>query len=394
MKPNFTFVSNENPGKSIELQDMTGTIDLGNALFYVLILVAIIQISIYWLVYRKFSFYVAPEKKQDKKPLSVIICARNEAIRIKKNLPSILEQDYPAFEVIVVNDCSWDETGDVLDDLAKQYSKLKIVTIKEQEKYKHGKKFALTLGIKAAANEYLVLTDADCAPAGSNWLTKIQSNFLPGKEIVLGYGAYSKETGILNKCIRFDALFIAIQYISAALRGNAYMGVGRNLAYTKSLFFRSKGFAKHNHILSGDDDLFVNENATLTNTTIECDIDAITYSEAKKTFSDWFSQKKRHMTTGKFYKTSHLFLLSLQSGSAFLFYTLLIALLILRFEWRILLSLYILSVLIRLPIIYKASIKLNEKDLVWAFPFLDIIHSLLQPLFFTANLITKQKTWK
>jgi len=296
--------------------------------------------------------------------------------------------------VIVVNDCSWDESGELLEEFSKKYSHLKIVTIKEQEKYRHGKKFALTLGIKAAANEFLVMTDADCIPAGKNWLSVIQRNFTDGKEIVLGYGAYSKEAGIINKLIRFDAFFIAMQYLSAALNGKAYMGVGRNLAYTKSLFFKSKGFATHNHLLSGDDDLFVNENASLSNTTIETAAESITYSEPKKSFSDWFKQKRRHMSTGKYYKTSHKISLSIQNGSAFLFYALLIALLILRFEWRILLSLYALSLLLRLPIVYKASTKLNEKDLVWAFPILDIINSFLQPVFYTANLITKQKTWK
>ena len=185
-----------------------------------------------------------------------------------------------------------------------------------------------------------------------------------------------------------------MQYLSAAIGGKAYMGVGRNLAYRKSLFFSNKGFAKHNHILSGDDDLFINENANSKNTVIETDHEAITYSLPKKTFSQWCAQKKRHMSTSKFYKPAHKFSLAIQNVNALIFYSLLIALMILRFEWRILLSLYLLSLLLRLPIIYKVSNKLNEKDLLWSFPFLDIINSFLQPVFFTANLITKQKKWK
>ena len=373
---------------------MSGMKDLMDALFNVLIIITVFQLCVYWLVYRRLAFYNVKENKQNAKPVSVIICARNESICLRKHLQAVLEQDYSHYEVIVVNDCSWDETGLVLDEFSKRYSHLKIVTIKEQEKYRHGKKFALTLGIKAASNEFLIMTDADCVPAGKNWLSLMQRNFSDKKEIVLGYGSYSKEAGIINKFIRFDSLFIAMQYLSSALNGNAYMGVGRNLAYKKSLFFQSKGFAKHNHILSGDDDLFINENSTATNTAIEIDKEAITYSEPKKTFSTWFAQKKRHMSTAKYYKGSHKFSLALQNGSSLVFYLLLIALLILRFEWRILLSLYAISILFRFPIIYKVTKKLNEKDLVWAFPVLDIIHSFLQPVFFTANLLTKQNTWK
>ena len=172
------------------------------------------------------------------------------------------------------------------------------------------------------------------------------------------------------------------------------MGVGRNLAYKKSLFFSSKGFAKHNHILSGDDDLFINENANKTNVSVEIDPESFTYSEPKKSFSQWFIQKKRHMGTAKYYKSGHKFSLAMKNGSSLIFYILLIILLTLRFEWRILLYLYAFILLIRLPIIYFVSDKLKEKDLVWAFPVLDIIHSFLQPVFYTANLLTKQKTWK
>jgi glycosyltransferase involved in cell wall biosynthesis len=296
--------------------------------------------------------------------------------------------------VIVVNDCSWDESDLVLKEFSKQYSHLKIVTIKEQEKYTHGKKFALTLGIKAATNELLFLTDADCYPSGKKWLSLMQRNFSSEKEIVLGYGAYVKEKGIINKMIRFDTFHIAMQYLSMALNGNAYMGVGRNLAYTRSIFFRSKGFAKHNHILSGDDDLFINENSTKKNTAIEIDPESFTFSEPKKTFSEWVIQKSRHLSTAKYYKFSHKASLAIQSGSTFTFYSLLIALSMLHFEWRILVSLYLVSVLLRFPIIYMISNKFKEKDLAWAFPVLDIIHSFLQPVFFTANLLTKQKSWK
>jgi glycosyltransferase involved in cell wall biosynthesis len=368
--------------------------DITEILYMALLSMAGIQLIVYWLGYRRMAFYKRKDAARGQFPVSIIICARNEENQLKKNLPSLLEQDYPDFEVIVVNDCSWDETDLVLIDFEKKYSRLKVVTIKEQEKYSHGKKFAVTLGIKAASNEYLLFTDADCRASGNRWLALMQRNFSSSTDFVLGYGPYEKGKNFLNKLIRFDAFFIAIQYLSASLGKAAYMGVGRNLAYKKSVFFEKKGFAKHNHILSGDDDLFVNENATSSNTSIEIDPGAFTYSEPRKTFGSWMSQKKRHMSTWKYYKFRHKMSLMIKNGSLLVYYLLLIPLFILKFDWRILVTSHAVLLLVKFPIIYKAGDKLNEKDLAWLFPLLEIIHTFLQPLFFIANLLTKQKTWK
>lgn len=363
-------------------------------LFLLLSCVTFIQFWVYWVTYRRLAFYKEEKGNAGTEPVSIIICAKNEANNLRKNLEAVLEQAYSEYEVIVVNDCSWDETAEYLEEMAARYSHLKIVTIKEQEKYRHGKKFALTLGVKAAKFELLLLTDADCIPASKNWLALMQTQFNKETEIVLGYGAYQKLPGFLNKLIRFDTFLIAMQYLSFALGGNAYMGVGRNLAYRKSLFFRNKGFAKHNHIFSGDDDLFVNENATKHNTKIEVNQAAFTYSSPKTTFGSWFTQKRRHMSTGKHYKGHHKIQLFLISTSGILFYLLLIALLSLRFEWRILVSLYAGLLLLKLPVLWKSAVRLQEKDLFFLFPILEPVHTALQPVIYISNMFTKQKAWK
>ena len=184
-------------------------------------------------------------------------------------MPRIFEQDYPHFEVVVVNDCSWDNTSDLLKEFGLKHSNLKIVTIKEDDTYSHGKKVALMMGIKGATHEHMLLTDADCRPNSKEWLRNMMQHFTGETEIVLGYGAYEKQGGFLNKIIRYDTFMIALQYLSFALAGKTYMGIGRNLAYKKSLFFKMKGFASHYHIESGDDDLVVNEAATKQNSKIE-----------------------------------------------------------------------------------------------------------------------------
>ena len=363
-------------------------------LFVALVVCAGIQLVYYWMFFRRLAFFKSQERNAPNQPVSIVICAKNEAIRLRKYLTAVLEQAYPQYEVIVVNDCSWDESSEYLEEMAKQYPHLKVVEIKEQEKYRHGKKFALTLGIKAAKYDLLLMTDADCLPVSKNWLSLMQRNFVPGTEIVLGYGAYQKAPGFLNRLIRYDTFAIAVQYLSAAVGHGAYMGVGRNLSYRKSVFFRSKGFAKHNHILSGDDDLFVNENTTKENTMIEISPESFTVSEPKTTFSSWFAQKRRHMSTAKHYKFSHQLMLLINSLSLFMFFALFITLLVLQYDWRILLSLYGILIITRFPIVFMNGKKLNEKDLVWMYPLLEFMHAFLQPVFYIANLVSKQKSWK
>ena len=382
-------VALESPWGLMEIKNTTNLI-----LFIVLAGTALIQLGQYWISYRRLAFYKKKDRNVKDQAVSIVICAKNEILNLRKNLVSILEQNYQDNEVIVVNDCSWDETGEFLDEMAKKYPKLKVVTLVEQEKYRHGKKFAVTLGIKAAKNELLLMTDADCVVQRNDWCSLMQSHFTEGTEIVLGYGAYSKVKGFLNKLIRFDTFSIAMNYLSAALGGRAYMGVGRNLAYSRSLFFKNKGFAKHNHLFSGDDDLFVNANSTSTNTAIEIDPKSFSYSEPKLTFGDWTTQKTRHMSTAAHYKISDKFRLFLFPFSGLAFYGLLITLLILQFDWRILLSLYAGVLLLKLPIVWRNTSRLGEKDLFWIFPILEPVHLLLQPLFYISNLFTKQKAWK
>ena len=214
--------------------------------------------------------------------------------------------------------CSFDKSWVVLEEFKEQYPHLRVVTINEHDRYKTGKKFALTLGIKAAKNEHLLFTDADCMPQSDNWIARMMANFAaPQTQIVLGYSPYKPAKGLLNAFIRFETVKTAINYFSAALKGNAYMGIGRNLAYTKTLFFGAKGFASHMHILSGDDDLFVNQNATDTNTSIELHHNTFMYTEAKPTVSAWYRQKKRHFGVGKAYKKEHRLMLSWDAVSGF-----------------------------------------------------------------------------
>jgi biofilm PGA synthesis N-glycosyltransferase PgaC len=327
-------------------------------------------------------------------PVSVIISARNEARNLIQNLPYILQQNYPDYEVVVINDCSTDESDTILMEIKQEFPHLKIVTITEHARYKTGKKFALTLGIKAAKNEHLLFTDADCKPATLNWITRMAANFTGPAQIVLGYSPYIRTGNFLNPFIRFETLKTAINYLSAASTGNAYMGIGRNLAYTKTLFFKAKGFASHMHVISGDDDLFVNQNSTSENTVIEIHPDTFTFTDAKTTLGAWFRQKKRHMGVGKLYRSRDRRMLSFDAISGFLFYVLFILCLVFKFEPLLVIGVVVFRLILQLIVYNKVFKRLHCGDLVWSLPFFDIVYYTYLNVFGLIGTFIKTTRWK
>jgi cellulose synthase/poly-beta-1,6-N-acetylglucosamine synthase-like glycosyltransferase len=326
--------------------------------------------------------------------ISVIICAKNEEKLIEKNLQYVLEQDYPSFEVIVVNDCSTDGTQQVLDDMQRKHTNLRSLIIHEGNVNKHGKKLPLTIGIKNAQYEYLVFTDADCRPAGKGWLKDIISAFDTDTEIVLGYGAYARKGGLVNSLIRMDTFQIGLQYLSLATAGMPYMGVGRNLAYKKSLFIKQKGFAPYSHIPSGDDDLFVNKAASRFNTRIAACPDCVTISEPKASLKEWVRQKRRHVSTAKYYKGSTLLMLGTITLSQYFFWFGFIVLLFTPW-WNVAVALFSIRLLMQTFIYGKAMKKLGESDLLVYSP---VIEGLLLFAFYPgvaiSNMLYKEVKWK
>ncbi|HEY9363349.1 MAG TPA: glycosyltransferase [Chitinophagaceae bacterium] len=362
--------------------------------FFLLALVTLVQLFYYLFFFSRVSFYKPIIKtKSQEHPVSVVICARDEDEKLARNLPGVLVQTYPTtHEVVLINDNSVDDTKYVLEELKKTFKSLHIVELKQEAIHITGKKYPLSIGIRECKYEIVLLTDADCVPASEFWIQKMQEGYNENTEVVLGYGAYNKLPGLLNKIIRFETFHTGIQYLSYALAGMPYMGVGRNLSYKKELFFRNKGFSSINHIPSGDDDLFINQVATKYNTSVVLDKDAITLSSPKKTWKEWWNQKSRHYTTAKYYKPLHKFSLGLYSLTQFLFYPLFIACAFL-FDWRLALACLVIRLLVQGVIFYKAMQKMNEKDLWPLFIFFDLWMIIYYTLFLPALWKKPKRTW-
>jgi cellulose synthase/poly-beta-1,6-N-acetylglucosamine synthase-like glycosyltransferase len=356
----------------------------------------IIQLFYYGFFFLKFAQHKEPISAIKTEGVSVVICARNEYHQLKENLPLILDQEYPDFEIVVVNHASEDDTAFLLSKMAEQYPQLKIVEIRENLNFFDGKKFPLSIGIKSATHDLVLLTDADCKPVGPRWIALMAGGFSEEKEIVLGYGAYQDSNSLLNRLIRFDTVHIALQYLSFALAGIPYMGVGRNMAYRKSLFYENKGFTSHYSIHSGDDDLFINRAATRKNTRIVADPESFTLSHPKTNFKEWWTQKKRHLSTGRYYRWRHKFLLGLYTFSTVLFYTFFIILILLSLNYAtfVVLFLFILRLVFQLFVFRKTLARLNEKGIWLLVPLFEIILILINSALTVSTFMSKETKWK
>ncbi|MCQ2348072.1 MAG: glycosyltransferase [Paludibacteraceae bacterium] len=297
--------------------------------------------------------------------VSVIVSARNEEDNLTNYLQQLLEQDYPKFEVIVVNDGSEDRTQMVLEEYRLKYTNLHVTFVPTEARVTSSKKLALTLAVKAANYEYLLLTDADCVPESNQWIKCMMAPIADKneKQIVLGYSPYFPEKTAVNEVIRFDTLFTGLHYMGRAMAGHPYMGVGRNMLYRRSMFMAQKGFAGLLMMRSGDDDLFVNKVATHKNVAVSCSPDALCWSVPKRTYTEWLMQKRRHLSVSPHYKQSTRMMLGIEPLTRGLWYMALIVCFVWGTAWLSLVAwvLFVVRLLMQVGIMNHTARKLGEQ---------------------------------
>ena len=366
-------------------------------LLSICILITVIHFGYYTFVFNFFNFTKTPQKVKNNIPVSVIVCAKNEEVNLKTYLPFLVNQKYDDFELVLINDRSYDETATIFEEYEAKYDFVKVVTIQETDYFYGNKKYALTLGIKAATNDCLLFTDADCKPKSDYWIQEMANQFTGDTKIVLGYGALQNiSNSFLNKVIRYETLMTALQYFSFAKIGVPYMGVGRNLMYSKAVFLKNKGFHQHIRVMSGDDDLLINQIANKQNTAICFEENSHTVSLPKKDWKSWAIQKRRHISTASLYKPMHQFLLGLYAFNRLLFWLVLPASLIYieNTNYQLIITVLIAIKLISEYIVVGiASNKLKEKGLILLIPILDICLLFFQLYIFLYNKINKPHKW-
>ena len=345
--------------------------------------------------FQKLTHYVVddtPPATVNAPPVTILICAHNESQNLKRNLPRILNQTYRSHQVLVINHNSDDDSEKILRYLQQKFSHLDFINFSNNKKMQVGKKHALAFGIEKARHEVLLLTDADCYPISKFWLANMSRSIDDKFEIGLGYGPYEKRASFLNKCIRFETILAATQYLSYAIKGIPYMGVGRNLIYKKRLYHITNGFKKHENIASGDDDLFVNAVANAQNTRIILSKDAFVYSSPKHTWLAWYRQKTRHLSTSTHYKPIHQALLGGYSASHFMHYFLGIYSAIQGY-WVLAICFYFLRTMIMLFVFRGILKKLDDAILLKWIPLLDAAFVLYYVVFAPTLIFGSRKRW-
>ena len=349
----------------------------------------LIQLLYYFCLYNRIHIRSRAVKRsdihfsQELPPLSVIIYAREEVENLRRNLTAVLEQDYPQFEVIVINDGNTDESEDYLTLQGEKYPNLYHSFVPSSSRYISRKKLAITLGIKASKYDWLVFTEANCLPESDQWLRTMARNFTSRTQIVLGYSGYERGKGWLHKRASFDNLFTSMRYLDYALAGKPYMGIGRNMAYRKELFYAQKGFSAHLNLQRGDDDLFINKTATSENTRVETDANAVVRVQPVFRAKDWWEEKISYMATAHFYRGIQRNLSGFEATTRLLFHAAWIATLvigILNFHWLvagIAFLMFALRYTMQALIINKTAKDLGEKRrYFFTLPVFDI----LQPM--------------
>lgn len=330
--------------------------------------------------------------KNTQSSVSVIICAKNEEKNLSTHLEFILDQNYSEFEVIVVDDFSTDSTSVIVKKFQKKYSNLKLIQL--EGKSSQSKRLALKTGVLASSYDVVLLTDADCRPASKNWISTMNAQLSESKSCVLGFSPYVKLPSFLNFIIQFETLQTAGLYLSKALQNKAYMSVGRNVMYQKSLFLTSENFENEKHLTSGDDDLLIQNIKDKSKITVSLNPDSFVISQPKTTWSSWWKQKLRHYSTASHYKPSSQLFLGYYHAFHGLFW---LSFLILNFSdlSRLGFSFFLIALVVRsvLLVNYAKVLKVS-KSVLFIWPILEAYLLLLQLGLGINGKLKKQKTWQ
>jgi len=331
------------------------------------------------------------------KPLpsvSVIICAKNEEQNLSACLESLLKQEYPDYELIVVNDNSTDNTLEILNKFNKKYSHLRVKTLESKDNNYIGKRYALLNGVEMARNDFLLFSDADCKAVSNLWISKMMLSRKDNTKIVLGHGPYYSNGSLLDSLFLFENTYTAIKYFSALSNANPYMCVGRNYAVERDFFIHNLNSLKNAPSLSGDDDLFVNRLSSADNTVACLDSSAYMYSESPASLIDYIKQKRRHMSAGVHYKSRDKFWLGFEFLLPISLYVAYFIGLFCTSFWPWFLTLFILKVLLQSLVFRKLFTLFDNRTPMVHIPILDLTYFILTLVIIISIKINSNVKWQ
>lgn len=359
------------------------------------------QILYYFIVYGRVAFYknkpiqVPQTITHENSPsVSVILCVKDEAYNLKQTLPYFLEQEYPDYEVIVVNMASQDETEAILLRTKEVYPHLKIVNMCKNINKFTGKKYPLSIGIRSAKNNIILVSESDTKPSSFQWIREMVNGFLSGDSITIGYTALKTGDGFFSWLINYDNLTLFMNYLSLSMLGVSFMGEGRNLAYKRDMFFKKGAFISYYNLISGEDDIFINKVANSGNTTVNLNTNAINETIIEELFYDWKLKKHRHYQSVKHFHFFDRIVTSLVPVSTVLLYGVIALAIVFHFPWEWCAMVVLIKWIIQIIVYFKASIRLKTKKIAIFAPLFEILFLFVNTIFKLQSLRRKKNKWK
>lgn len=360
-------------------------------------LVTVIQLIYYFLIYGKFTFHRKKSAVSFKEvPMSVVVVVRDNASQILQSLPKLLSQQYPAFEIVVVNDRSPDEnTLFTIKEYSNRYPNIKFVDLSEAVSTSKGRKMAVSFGIKCATYENILVTSPDCEPSSVHWLSAMAANFQGQKKVVVGYSTYARRRTPYNAFLRYDNVVGAVQYFSHVLRNATYRADFNNIAFLRQLFYNQKGFTSFNHLEWGEEDIFVHRISGGDNTSVEYSPESMIVQNNIPSYGYWRSHKISLYYTRKFNSTRNRFSLSMFDATNMLFYVLLTLSVVSAIHVPTFLYAAIGVAVVRVVGLYVSvgisAAKLCEKQIIPLILPFDLLFSVLNPLYFIYSRLNTKK---
>lgn len=354
-------------------------------------LLFVIQLVYYlYLFLKPYRFFKSKQGVEENKEeaaylgITVIITAKNEAANLRSNLLDILEQDYPNFQVVVVNNGSDDSTAELLDDLSKIYSNLYVTYIPIGSEKLNNKKLAITVGIKAAKHDILLFTEPDSKPLSDKWILEVAREFNKGKEVVLGACRLIKKRGVVNNYIQYDNILNGIRYLTPALLKRPWFGIGRNMAYRKDLFYKEKGFSALLNVENGEDNLFIDKIANKDNIAVVLSNESLVESNVADSTRAWRKDRSSYLRTKKHLSKLFSRVFALEVVSRYLFYILFLLLIVVGIQFRLNVSiaiavlLFVIRFIVLLYVMNKVGKIYDSKRLYISHLIFDVLAPIEQ----------------
>lgn len=319
--------------------------------------------------------------------VSIVICVKNGVDILIQHLPSLCMQDYPTFEIIIVDDHSELQEKQKLEEAILSFPQITLHHAVEET----GKKAALSLGISKASYDHILVTDADCRPNKSGWIKSMVTHSV-GQDIVLGYSPYQRLNGLLNKIIRFETVMTGIQYLSWAMLGRPYMGVGRNMMYSRDLFLKINPYKNHWDIPYGDDDLWLQQAVSVAEVKVNLNKASFMMSLPETSWRSWLRQKHRHLSAGHHYDKTSLWL---PGGYAFalIVHWLVLPIILIFCPQPQIIGLATFGLFVRWFTYAHWTQRLGDRDtLIW-YPLFEVIYATYLAVMGMITLVAKKKKW-